>query len=167
VDLQRDILDRMDFAPIMVRPPALMDARIFAPEPMGLRRQLLEMPIEERLSYDPELNLFFVNFEGLSVRRAEDIERLKQAVESRLKPLGHKVAAIVNYERFSIAPELIDDYASMVKGLMDRHYTAVTRYTSSTFLRAKLRESFGKKVADPQIFKTRGEAQNRLNAGSQ
>jgi propionate CoA-transferase len=167
VDLQRDILDRMEFAPIMVRPPALMDARIFAPEPMGLRRQLLEMPIEERLSYDPELNLFFVNFEGLSVRRAEDIERLRQAVESRLNPLGHKVAAIVNYERFSIAPELIDDYASMVKGLMDRHYTAVTRYTSSTFLRAKLGESFGKKVADPQIFKTRGEAQNRLNAGSQ
>jgi propionate CoA-transferase len=52
VDLQRDILDRMEFAPIMRQPPALMDARIFAPEPMGLRPGLLEMPLEQRLSYD-------------------------------------------------------------------------------------------------------------------
>jgi propionate CoA-transferase len=167
VDLERDILERMEFTPIMLRPPALMDARIFAAEPMGLRRQLLDIPIEERLSYDAGQNLFFVNFEGLSVRRVEDIERLKLAVESRLKPLGHKVAAIVNYERFSIAPELIDDYASMVKGLMDRHYTVVTRYTSSTFMRAKLSESFGKKVADPKIFETRGEAHHSLRNGSQ
>ena len=164
VDLRRDILDRMEFAPILRRDPALMDARIFAAEPMGLRAQLLEMPIEERLSYDAEQNLFFVNFEGLSVRTREDIDRILQAVESRLAPVGRKVAAIVNYERFSIAPELIDDYTAMVKDLMDRHYSEVTRYTASTFLRARLGESFGKRVADPNIFETRDEAQQRLRA---
>jgi propionate CoA-transferase len=68
VDLRRDILDRMEFAPLMRRPPALMDARIFANEPMGLRPGLLEMPLEQRLSYDAAQNVFFVNFEGLSVR---------------------------------------------------------------------------------------------------
>ncbi len=166
VDLQRDILERMDFAPILRHPPALMDARIFAPEPMGLRPQLLEMPLEQRLSYDPEHNIFFVDFEGLSVRRAEDIDRILRAVEARLAPIGHKVAAVVNYERFSIAPELIDDYTGMVKGLMERHYSDVTRYTASTFLRARLGESFGKRIADPHIFETRDEAhrQLRLNA---
>ncbi|MCX7163285.1 MAG: acyl CoA:acetate/3-ketoacid CoA transferase [Betaproteobacteria bacterium] len=167
VDLQRDILDRMDFTPVMRQPPALMDARIFAPETMGLRPQLLEMPIEERLSYDAGQNVFFVNFEGLSVRSAADIGRILQAVEARLTPIGHKVAAIVNYDRFSIAPELIDDYTGMVKGVMDRHYTDVTRYTSSTFLRARLGESFGRQVADPHIFGTRSEAQQRLHSGGQ
>ena len=164
VDLQRDILDRMEFAPILRHDPALMDPRIFAAEPMGLRPQMLEMPIEERLSYDAEQNLFFVNFEGLSVRAPEDIDRILHAVESRLAPIGRKVAAIVNYDRFSIAPELIDDYTAMVKDLMDRHYSEVTRYTASTFLRARLGESFGKRVADPNIFETRGEAQQRLQA---
>jgi propionate CoA-transferase len=164
IDLQRDILDRMEFVPIQRQPPALMDARIFAAEPMGLRAQLLEMPLEERLTYDPEQNVFFVNFEGLSVRSPEDIARILAVVESRLAPIGHKVAAIVNYDRFSIAPELIDDYTGMVKGIMDRHYTDVTRYTSSTFLRAKLGESFGKRVADPHIFGTLSEAKQRLHA---
>jgi propionate CoA-transferase len=165
VDLKRDILERMEFAPILRRDPDLMDSRIFASEPMGLRPQLLEMPIEERLTYDPEQNIFFVNFEGLSIRDAGDIDRIRRAVESSLAPVGHKVAAIVNYDRFSIAPDLVDDYTGMVKGIMDRHYSDVTRYTASTFLRARLGESFGKRVADPQLFETRTEAQQYLQRG--
>ncbi|OHC67072.1 MAG: acyl CoA:acetate/3-ketoacid CoA transferase [Rhodocyclales bacterium RIFCSPLOWO2_02_FULL_63_24] len=167
VDIEHDILQHMEFVPILKREPTLMDARIFAPGPMGLRSQLLEMPIEERLNYDPGQNIFFVNFEGLSVRTPEDIDRVLRAVEGRLATVGHKVAAIVNYDRFSIAPELIDDYTGMVKGLMDRHYSDVTRYTASTFLRAKLGESFSKRATDPNIFETRTEAQQRLQTHGQ
>lgn len=36
VDLKRDILDQMEFTPLMPEAPKLMDARIFRPEPMGL-----------------------------------------------------------------------------------------------------------------------------------
>ncbi len=36
VDLQKDILDQMDFVPLMPTPPKLMDARIFIDEVMGL-----------------------------------------------------------------------------------------------------------------------------------
>lgn len=164
VDIEHDILGRMEFAPILRREPLLMDARIFAPRPMGLRAQMLEMPIAERLNYDPGQNIFFVDFEGLSVRTPEDVDRVLRAVEGRLAPIGHKVAAIVNYDRFSIAPELIDDYAGMVKGLMDRHYSEVTRYAASAFLRAKLGESLGKHMTDSNIFETRTEAQQHLQA---
>jgi propionate CoA-transferase len=48
---------------------------------------------------------------------------------------------------------------------MDRHYSDVTRYTSSTFLRARLGESFGRRVDDPQIFGSRDEAQEHLQKG--
>jgi propionate CoA-transferase len=41
VDLQRDILDRMAFAPLMPTAPRLMDARIFADAPMHLRPDVL------------------------------------------------------------------------------------------------------------------------------
>ena len=41
VDLQRDILELMDFEPLMPEPPRLMDKRIFLPESMGIRENLL------------------------------------------------------------------------------------------------------------------------------
>jgi propionate CoA-transferase len=44
IDLQRDILDRMDFVPPMRQPPRLMDERIFRPEPMGLRVRMTSCP---------------------------------------------------------------------------------------------------------------------------
>ena len=91
VDLQTDILDRMDFVPVMRTPPALMDSRIFREEPMKLRPQMLEMPLAERLSYNAGKNILFLNFEGLSIRSQGEIERVRQAVVERLAPLGHKV----------------------------------------------------------------------------
>ena len=41
VDLQHDILEHMDFAPLLPTAPRLMDARIFHAEPMHLRADLL------------------------------------------------------------------------------------------------------------------------------
>src|SRR6185369_11584230 len=115
--------------------------RIFRDEPMGIRPQLLEKPLAERLAYDPAQNVFFLDFSGLTVRSADDIRRIEAAVEAVLGPIGHKVRAVVNYDRFSIVPELVDDYIAMVKGVVDRHYHDVTRYTASTFLRMKLGEA--------------------------
>lgn len=166
VDLQRDILDHMDFVPVMKRPPVPMDPRIFRDEPMGLRRDLLDIPLERRLSYDPQQNLFFVNFEGLAVRSEGDILRIMRAVDAALAPVGHKVDAIVNYDRFSITPELVDDYIGMVKGLMDRHYNAVTRYTASTFLRMKLGEALEKHAISPRIYERADEAEGGLRGRS-
>jgi len=162
VDLQKDILDRMDFKPIMHQPPQLMDARIFADEPMNIRPDMLERPMAERLSYDAAQDLFFVDFAGLSVRNEGDIARILEAVESALAPIGHKVNAIVNYDRFNIVPELVDDYIGVVKGIMERHYHDVTRYTSSTFLRMKLGEALEKQHIAPHIYESADEAGKAL-----
>jgi len=163
VDLQKDILDRMDFKPIMHGEPKLMDARIFIDEPMNIRPEMLDRPLDERLSYDGAQNLFFVDFAGLSVRNEGDIGRILEAVEAKLAPIGHKVNAIVNYDRFSIVPELVDDYIGIVKGIMDRHYHDVTRYTSSTFLRMKLGEALAKQQIAPHIYESADEAEGNLN----
>lgn len=162
VDLQKDILDKMEFRPIMHREPQLMDARIFTDEPMNFRAEMLERPLAERLTYDPEQNLFFVDFAGLSVRSEADISRILEAVESELAPIGHKVNAIVNYDRFSIVPELVDEYIGVVKGIMDRHYHDVTRYTSSTFLRMKLGEALEKQRISPHLYESADEAEGHL-----
>ena len=158
IDIERDILARMDFRPQIPAEPALMDPRIFADGPMHLRPDLLEMPLDERLSYDPAGQLFFVNFEGLNLRTSADIERIRVAVEGRLAAIGHKVAAVVNYDRFSIAPEVVDEYAAMVKALVERHYTQVTRYTSSTFLRLQLAGAFDRTATPGQLYADAGAA---------
>ena len=162
IDLQRDILDHMEFRPVIRGEPKLMDSRIFADAPMGMRPGMLEMPLAERLSYAADQNIFFVNFEGLAIRNHADIEHVRQAVERCLAPIGHKVNAIVNYDRFSIEPELVDDYIAMVRDIMERNYHDVTRYTSSSFLRMKLGEALARSAVPPQLYGSAGEAQRHL-----
>jgi propionate CoA-transferase len=162
VDLDRDILARMDFAPVMHRPPRLMDERIFLEEPMGLRDSMLSLPLEQRLSYDAAQNVFFINFERLAVRSVEDIERIRRAIEARLAPLEKKVFGIVNYESFTILPELTDAFGDMVQRLVDRFYCGVTRYTTSSFLRLKLGEALQRRLVAPHIYESAEEARAHL-----
>ena len=138
VDLERDILANMEFRPQISPQLSLMDARIFADRPMGLRDDLLTVPLDQRLHFDPTKDILFLDFAGLVIRTEADIGRILDAVESRLRPLGRKIAAVVNYDNFSISPELLDAYAEMVRSLVDRYYVDVTRYTTSAFLRARL-----------------------------
>jgi propionate CoA-transferase len=161
IDIERDILAQMQFRPI-IRSPSTMDKRIFAPGPLGLRDQLLRMPIEQRLTYHPNENLFFVNLEGHRIRDQKDVDQVRRAVESKLAPLGHKVYAIVNYDNFEIFPDIIDEYSSMVRGLVDRFYSGVTRYTTSSFLRAKLGDALKQRAMAPHIFETAEEASANL-----
>ncbi len=162
IDLEKDIISQMGFKPIMKKQPRLMDARIFRSAPMGLRDDLLTLPIEERLIYSPDDNVFFVNFENLFVRSSEEIERIKILVEQMLSPLGKKVYTIVNYDNFNILPELVDEYSDMVKYVM-QFYETVTRYTTSTFLRMKLGDELQKRDLAPYIYESREEARKALS----
>ena len=160
IDIERDILAQMDFKPIMPGEPELMDPRIFRPEPMGLRDDLLSIPLDQRFTYDPEQNLFFVNFERFSVRSSAEIRAIVKTVEDKLAPVGHRVYAIVNYDNFSIVPELLDEYSAAVRSLVDRFYSGVSRYTTSGFLRIKLGEALEKRGVAPHIFESAAEAQS-------
>ncbi len=162
VDIEKDILAMMDFEPIIAGTPRLMDARIFQTEPMGLKNDLLTLPLEDRLVYDPDHNLFFVNFEGLAVNTPELVNDIRMAVENTLKPVGQKVYAIVNYDNFRILPELVDEYSDMVKYLLEQYYTGATRYTTSTFLRMKLGEALQKRNVAPHIYESSEEARQAL-----
>jgi propionate CoA-transferase len=163
IDIERDILARMEFRPI-IRNPAIMDKRIFAAGPMGLREQLLRMPIEQRVTYHANENLFFVNLEGHSIRSHEDVEQARRTVEDKLVPLGHKVYAIVNYDNFEIFPDVLDEYMTMVAGLVERFYSGVTRYTTSSFLRAKLGDALKRRAMAPHIYETEEEATAQLGS---
>jgi len=157
VDVERDILAQMDFAPI-VKDPRPMSAAIFRPEPMGLRDMMLDIPLQRRFSYDAEQNLFFVNFERLDVRTQADIDDIHAHFEAALAPVGRKVYAVVNYAGFHILPDLIDSYTEMVGHIVRRHYLDVTRYTTSAFLRMKLGDALSARGFAPHIYVSAQEA---------
>ena len=162
IDLEADILSRMAFKPLISEPLAIMDPRIFSSEPMGLMDDIAKLPLDERLTYNAEENLFFVNFEGFSVRSMDEVNQIRFLVETIVKPLGKKVYTIVNYDNFQIHPELLHAYTTMVKGLVDHFYTGVTRYTSSAFHRMKLGDALQQQNVAPHIYATREEADHAL-----
>jgi propionate CoA-transferase len=155
VDLEKDILSQMDFKPLVDEQPQLMVERIFRTAPMDLKADLLTLTLEERLTYDPAENLFFVNFEGFTVQSSQDVQAVKEAVEQLVSPLDKKVYTIVNYDNFTIMPD-------MVKQLVDHYYSGVTRYTTSTFLRMKLGDALQKRDVAPHIYESSAEAQQAL-----
>ena len=163
LDLQRDVLDRMGFAPVVDRPPRPMDPSVFAEGPMGLRARLLMLPLADRFGYDPASRTFHVNFERLSIRTRDDVEAVRREIEARLAPLGHRVYGVVNYDHFTLDPEVEDDWAAMVRELVDRHYLAVTRYTTSGFLRSKLGAALAARGVAPHIHETAAEARRALD----
>lgn len=162
VDLERDVLGKMGFKPLIPNHLKLMKSCIFEPDPMDLKGYLFQTKVADRLNYVETDNLFFVNFEGHAVRSLEDIEEIRSEVEQILKPLSRKVHTIVNYDNFTIHDDLVEEYTHMVKYLVDQYYTGVTRYTTSTFLRAKLGDALKKREVAPHIYESLEEAQKAL-----
>ena len=91
IDLERDILAQMDFRPVVSKDLRTMDDAIFRDEPMGLRDRMLAIPLERRLAYAADQNMFFINFERLAIRSQQDIDDVRREIDRKLGPLGKKV----------------------------------------------------------------------------
>ena len=57
---------------------------------------------------------------------------------------------------------LLDAYSTMVRGLMDKYYADVTRYTTSGFLRMKLGAALAKRGVAPHIYESPAEAEKGM-----
>lgn len=162
IDIEADILDHMDFHPI-IDTPDLMDARIFSEDPMGLRVDLLHLDMTDRIVLDGQGQRLFINFEKLRIRTPADVAQVKARVEALLGGHPNRVDVIVNYDGSRIDDEIAADYAAMVADLDERFYARVTRYSSSAFMRMKLGKALDRALnRAPYIFETAEDAQHFL-----
>ncbi|MCF8003677.1 MAG: acyl CoA:acetate/3-ketoacid CoA transferase [Chromatiaceae bacterium] len=161
IDIERDILPYMAFRPI-IRDPQPMDERIFRPEPMGLKESLLAISLLERISYDAERNLLFLNFQALTLRTPKDAQDVQDAVERKCKEIGKQVDVVVNYDGFAVSEPALDAYAQVVEHMVTHYYGKITRYTTSAFLRDKLGTAIQDRGLAPHIYETRTEAETAL-----
>jgi propionate CoA-transferase len=139
-----------------------MGPALFMPAPIGLRGRLLDIRIEDRISYSATTNTLFLNYAGMHVRTADDVGRIKHAVDAALAPVGHRVNAIVNYDKFVADPAVIDAYADLVQYVEERYYLRVSRYSTSGFLRLKLGAELHRRRLSGHVFETRREARRHL-----
>lgn len=135
-----------------------MDPRLFNPQVMGLKDDMLSMSLADRIHYDASSNTIFLNFAGLRVRTAKDVRDIQDAVESRMKAVGKKMHSVVNYDNFVIDEDVMDAYADLVHYIDSHYYLSVHRYTTSAFLRLKLGKELGKRELSSRIYETADEA---------
>ncbi|HEX5666890.1 MAG TPA: malonate decarboxylase subunit alpha [Hyphomicrobium sp.] len=157
IDIDKHILAQMDFKPI-INKPMPMDRRIFVDDPMELLSELLNLKLSERVSYDSDRNILFVNLEGWSVRKKSDIDDLRKTLVAACVAAGRRVNSVVNHDGCRIAEDLYDDYAEMIQYMMDDHYLTTTRYTTSAFMRLKMQEALSKRGLAPHIFERKEDA---------
>jgi propionate CoA-transferase len=157
VDIARDILAHMAFKPI-INEPLMMDRRIFIDEPMGLISDLLNLNLPERVSYDAERNILFVNLEGWYARSKRDINDLRKIMVDVCASLGKRVNSVFNHDGFRIGEQLLDDYAEMVQYMVEHYFAKTTRYGTSAFLRLKMKEALSRRGIAPHIFERKEDA---------
>ncbi|MCC6001261.1 MAG: acyl CoA:acetate/3-ketoacid CoA transferase [Pararhodobacter sp.] len=137
LDAERDVIALMGFRPI-VETIAEMDARIFLPGPMNLKRDLLHMDLDARITLDQAEKRLFINLEKMRLRTPEDLAMIRARVEALCLPLGEQVEAIVTYDGFRLDDEIAEAYGKMVAELEERFYAGVVRYSGAAFTRRKL-----------------------------
>ena len=160
IDIDRDILAQMDFEPLVDR-PALMPGCLFEAGPMDLRARLLDFDLGPRITYDAAQGLLFLNLSYLHVRRSEDIERIRVAVQSRCQAIGQRVATIVNYDGFQVDHDMAESYAQMTREMEAQYYSKVSRYASGAFRRMQLERLLAREETPP-IFETEQQAEAYL-----
>ncbi|WP_027243283.1 acyl CoA:acetate/3-ketoacid CoA transferase [Leisingera daeponensis] len=161
IDLQRDILDQMEFRPI-IENVALMDARIFREEPMGLMNDLLNLNLSERVTYDAARHTMFLNLEGWSVRKKQDAEDLSRVLQDAFARSGRDVNMVMNQNGFRIAEDLQDDYAALVGEKLEANSASIAHYTTSAFMRLKMQGELASRSVQPHIFESGEEAHQAI-----
>jgi len=137
LDLERDVLARMEFRPRISPDLRQMDPRIFAERAMGLSQQAV-LRLEERVHYDPEANICYANFEALNLVTEDDVARLSAFLDGYFQSLGRRVNVIVNYDNFNLNPAAADAFYAMVRRNTERYFLSSTRYSTNAFFRRLL-----------------------------
>jgi propionate CoA-transferase len=129
---------------------------------MGLLNDLLNLNIDQRITYDPARNILFLNLEGFHARTKRDIDELRTALVTACQKVGKRVNSVVNHDGAHINETLYDDYAEMIEYMSQHYYLTTTRYSTSAFARMKMKEAMAKRGLQPHVFERREAAETFL-----
>ena len=161
VDLERDVLGHMGFRPQITPDLREMDAAIFTDAPLGLGERS-PLTLDERVHYDADGNVVFINFEGLTLDTLDEAEELAAFLGRRMQEFGRRVNLIVNYDNFELGRAAAPRFFQMVGDHERRYFLSSTRYSTDAFLRRQLGRAFTEAKLSQQIYRSFEEATHAL-----
>ncbi len=157
VDLERDVLAQLPFRPAISPDLRTIPAAVFTPGRMGLREKAA-LSMDERVRHHPDVDVLYLNFEGLRLDTAEQADTFATELEGRLASYGRRLDAVVNYDNFALAPAAADRYWRMVREHTARYLGSVTRYSTNAFFCHQLGEAFAAAALDRRLYRSFDEA---------
>jgi propionate CoA-transferase len=152
IDLQKDILDHMDFEPAISGDLKLMDERIFTDERMNMRSELFGS-LMERFRYHEKDHTMFLELFGITINSEDDIDWMVDGLIGVLDPLVKekgKIGMIVDLDGFDIRKGLESKYVEAIREKVQKpYYRNVKRFASSAFRRAELGKQMSVGEWDP------------------
>lgn len=155
VDLQKDVLDQMEFMPAISPDLKQMDKRIFCDAKMDVSADFFGA-LEDRFKYSEDDHTVFLDMFGLILNTEDDVHWFCNSVKGIIDPLvaeKGKINMVINYDGFEIAKGLDDLYHDEVNAIQEQYYLTVKRYTGQAFNRARLKSTLSMEEYDPdEIF---------------
>ena len=141
-----------------------MDPRLFMDRTLKLRKEMLDIPVNQRLVHDEASNIVYANMSGLDISTKDELAELDDELNRFFTKLGRKVNIVANYDGISIAPRLSAKFMNLLGQLEYDYYLTSTHYTTSAFMRQKLGHDFKNRSISPHIFESREEAAKYLRS---
>ena len=141
MDLQSDVIDQMDFVPIVSPALKIMDERIFRGAKMNVSNEMFGS-LERRCTYHHQDHTMFLDLFGITLNSEDDVRWLFDGLREILRPLVKnkgKIDMVVQYDGFDIRNGLSSLYVNETSKLEEEMYNSVKRYTGHAFKRAQLK----------------------------
>ncbi len=116
------------------------------------------MDLKSRFNFDAEKDILFIDFSDLEISSLEQVQEIKGIVDGMMKPIGHKVYSIVNYDNCTIDVKIKDEYMQLIKENQEQYSLGTVRYSNKTFTRTSLRLGAVKEKMDSLIYNSKEEA---------
>lgn len=185
IDIDRDILPKMEFTPVVKRDEIrTMDPRVFDNKLMELRQGMIHRFLEHRIDYDEADNVLFIDlkvsaslksrqrnfdfnpgsaFQGMKLTSFEDVDNIMRAVEDRCKEIGRQCFAIVNYTTMQMDRDAIKELLGAELKLARTYFLKVSRFAVGNTLRYNLQTILQKLDPSAVVFRSLEEAVEAVN----
>jgi propionate CoA-transferase len=144
VDLQKDILDQMEFTPAISPNLKHMDGRIFNDEKMNVRSEIFGSLKDRCVYHGDHQHAMYIDLFGITIDNEADIKWLITGLRNIMHPLVEEkgpLEIIVNYEGFDVHKGLEGQFSEAVRTQLEEpYYKSVVRFAGKAFKRASLGE---------------------------
>lgn len=140
IDLQKDVLDQLDFEPAISPNLKTMDPRIFMTDSMKVGAEMFG-DLADRCKYHEDDHVLYLDLFGITLDNEDDIKWFFGSLRDILKPLCKTkgpIDMVVNYDGFDLHKGLEDVYVSYTEKLQADFYKSAKRFSGKAFHRAKL-----------------------------